>query len=97
MDNFFEMNAPIIPIKFSIEQLLSLTRQLPQELKLQLIKEWVAELEESHKAQQTPSLNIEGFDTPFDLDKAKLTEEKLTPIQELWADELPAKELVKML
>ena len=91
------MNVPTIPIKFSIEQVLSLTRQLPQELKIKLIKEWIAELEKPSEVQPKSSLKIEGFDTPFDLDKAKLTQRKLNPIQKLWADELPAKELVKML
>ncbi|MFK7984112.1 MAG: hypothetical protein AB8G86_29325 [Saprospiraceae bacterium] len=91
------MSVQTIPIKFSIEQVLSLTRQLPQELKLQLIKEWIAELEKPSKKKQVLDLDIEGFDTPFDLDKAKLTEQKLTPIQKLWADELPAEKLIKML
>lgn len=91
------MNTPTIPIKFSIEQVLALTRQLPQELKIKLIKEWIAELEKPSKVQPKSSLEIEDFDTPFDLDKAKLTQKKLTPIQKLWADELPARELVKML
>ena len=91
------MSAPTIPIKFSIEQVLSITKQLPIELKLQLIKEWLKELEDAKSTLLSPSLDIEGYDTPFDLDKAKLTKEKITPLQKLWADELPAKDLVKML
>lgn len=91
------MSVTTIPIKFSIEQLLSITKQLPAELKLRLIKEWLKEFEGPSPANKPPSLNLEGYETPFDLDKAKLVKEKLTPIQQLWADEIPAKDLVKML
>lgn len=87
----------IIPIKFSVEQILTLSRQLPKELKLLLIQEWNKELESPNEHSNVPNLNIEGFDEPFDLDKAKLSPEKLDPLQKLWEDELSAEELVKML
>ena len=90
------MNVPTLPIKFSLKQVLSLSRQLPIELKLQLIREWLSELEKSQESTPIPSLNLEEFDKPFDLDKAKLTKKQLAPLQNLWADELPAEELIKI-
>lgn len=57
------MNVPTIPIKFSVEQILSLTRQLPKELKLQLIKEWVSELERPYKTQQIHNIKHNKFIT----------------------------------
>lgn len=86
-----------IPITFSIEQILAITRQLPDDVKLVLIKEWIKELSNQEQLKKVPSINLEGFDDPIDLDKAAFNKKELNGLKELWKDELPANELVKLL
>ena len=43
------------------------------------------------------SLKIEGYNEPFDLDKASFSKAQLQPLHKLWEGELPAEDLVKML
>ena len=81
-----------IELKISTEQVLSLARQLPREMKLQLVQEWLAEL------KTAPSeLVVDDFDEPFQLDEAKIRLEQLEALRKLWEDEPSAEELSKML
>jgi len=84
-----------ISLKLSISEILSLTNKLPKEIKLFLVKKWTQEL--ALEATTPADLSLESFDEPFDLDAAAFSEEQLLPLQQLWKDELPAEELVKML
>ena len=86
-----------VPIQFSISQILALTKQLPKEVKAMLIKTWLKELNGEAVAPALPGLDMEGFDEPFDLDKAALTKEDIKKLQALWKDEPSAEELAKML
>jgi len=81
-----------IDLKISPDQVVMLARQLPSAMKLQLIQEWLIEL------QTTPAeLAIEGFDEPFSLEEAKVTSEQLEKLQSLWEEEPAAEELCQML
>ncbi|MCB0588420.1 MAG: hypothetical protein KDD06_24215 [Phaeodactylibacter sp.] len=84
-----------IQVKLSTEQILSAVRQLPKEVKMMLIQEWIREFQE--ESDLTANLRIEGFEEPFDLDYYAIKEAELEPLRSIWDDELPAEELVKML
>jgi len=53
-----------IPIKFSIQQILELTNQLPKEFKKQLIKKWSQELKKEPEAKPSSS-NVTNVRIPF--------------------------------
>ncbi|MCO6489206.1 MAG: hypothetical protein J5I98_12355 [Phaeodactylibacter sp.] len=81
-----------IDLKVSTRQVVNLARQLPREIKLQLIKEWLKEFK-----TEPSELAVEGFDEPFNLDEFKLDPAQLAPLQKLFEDEPPAEELVELL
>ena len=81
-----------IDLKVSTRQVVNLARQLPREIKLQLIKEWLKEFK-----TEPFELAIEGFDEPFNLDEFKLNANQLAPLQKLFEDEPSAEELVELL
>jgi len=84
-------------INISEQESLAIARQLPDELKLLLIKEWTKELNKKAEEASSIFLTLEGFDTPIELESNQIKHKNLMPLKELWADELPAEELVKML
>lgn len=86
-----------IPIQFSLEQILAITRQLPNDVKVLLIQELLKELAHTGTLQKTPTVNLEGYDQPIDLEKATFSVKDLEGLQELWKDEPSAEELVKQL
>lgn len=81
-----------IDLKVSADQVVNWARQLPREFKLQLIREW---LEEINLAPA--ELLIEDYEKPFQLDEAKIEADRLSQLKEIWKDELPAEELVQLL
>ena len=81
-----------IDLKVSTRQVVNLARQLPQEIKLQLIEEWLKEFK-----TEPSELVIEGFDQPFNLDEFKLDSNQLAPLQKLFENEPSADGLVKLL
>lgn len=81
-----------IDLKVSTRQVVNLARQLPREIKLQLLEEWLKEFK-----TEPSELAIEGFDQPFNLDEFKLDPDQLAPLQKLFEDESSAEELVQLL
>jgi len=81
-----------LELKVSTEQVVSLARQLPREIKWQLVQEWLTELK-----TEPGELLIEGYDEAFELEEAKLRPDQLAGLQELWADEPSAEELCQLL
>lgn len=85
------------PVKFTIKQILELTKQFPKEIKKLLIKKWMEEFENESRKINSIDLSIEGFDESIDLDKAAFTEDTFKFLEEEWKDEISAEELVEML
>lgn len=85
-------------IDISIEVVMNLARQLPIELKKQLVNEWtqVSDIEKREE-QYLPDLDLEGWNQPIKLEEYALKKEALPALIELWEDELPAEDLIEML
>lgn len=87
-----------INIEFSTHEILKLARQLPKEIKHLLIKEWTIEQTASSNKQLFPSFqNFPDFNKPIELQNYAIQEKDLKGLVDLWEDELPAKELYKIL
>jgi len=86
-----------IPIQFSIDQILTITHQLPDEIKRLLIKEWLKEFSKKKESNTTPTVNLEGYNEPLDLDKYAFSVAQLKGVEGLWEDELPIEELIKLI
>lgn len=87
-----------ISIEFSTHEILKLARQLPQEIKQMLIKEWTVEQTTSSKKHLLPNFqNFPDFNKPIQLQNYAIKENELESLVDLWEDELPAEELCKML
>ena len=86
-----------IPIQFSLEQILAITRQLPNDVKVLLIQELLKELAHTGALQKTPIVSLDGYDQPIDLEKVTFSKKDLEGLQQLWKDEPSAEELVKQL
>jgi len=84
-----------IQVKLSTKQILSAVRQLPKEMKMLLLQEWLREFQD--ETDLTANLRIEGFEESFDLGHYAIKEAEIEPLRSIWDDELPAEELVKML
>lgn len=87
-----------ISIEFSTNEILKLVRQLPQEIKQMLIKEWTVEQTASSNEQLFPRFqNYPDFNKPIQLQNYAIQENDLEGLVDLWEDELPAEELCEML
>ena len=88
-------------INFPVDMLMELVRQLPDELKQQLIQEWTEETKQK-EAEELINMadympNIESLNKPIDLKKHAINFDAAQDLVDLWVDELPAEELCKML
>lgn len=86
-------------IDISADIVMDLARQLPIELKKQLANEWLhlSDTEEQEESYLPDFPDLEGWDKPINLEEYALDFSKAQPLIDLWADELPAEELVAML
>lgn len=88
-----------IPIKFSLEQILAINRQLPISIKKLLIQEWILEeiIDEKEMLSYIPNFGLENFNKPLIFENHVIKENDLSPLQDLWNDTPTADELCKML
>jgi hypothetical protein len=86
-------------IDISAEVVMDLARQLPIELKKQLANEWshLSDMEEQEESYLPDFPDLEGWNEPINLEEYALDFSKAQPLIDLWADELPAEELIAML
>jgi hypothetical protein len=86
-------------IDIAANVVMDLARQLPNELKKQLANEWqhLTDTEEQEESYLPDYTDLEGWDEPINLEEYALNFKAIKPLQDLWKDELPASELIKML
>lgn len=86
-------------IDISADVVMDLARQLPDELKKQLANEWqhLTDTEEAEESYLPDYPDLEGWNEPINLEEYALDFSKAQPLIDLWADELPAEELIAML
>jgi len=86
-----------VSIELSINDVLKLVRQLPQEVKEMLMQEWAVEKIILKKKIYPSFQNFSNFKEPVHLKEYAVKKESLDELATLWEDELPASELCKMI
>ncbi len=86
-----------ISIEFSINDILKLVRQLPNNMKEMLIQEWTNEQNTPSKDIYPTFQNFPGFNEPINLQEYTIKKADLDNIRNLWKDELSAEELCQIL